>query len=101
MSEAILILNFIAFSNCKEFSFDEIIINDEHVSTKEGNKELKIPFNKYELDLGRKVCRYMLVRKECENKENEIYEENKGNERNEKNEEKEKKDNNKENKESE
>ena len=83
MAEALLTINFCSFSECRDFSFDEIIINNVHFSTKKGKIEIKIPFNKYEQYLGRKVCHYKLVRKEYENEENEESEDNEESEENE------------------
>ena len=47
MSKATLTLYFCAFIKYEDLTFNEIIINDEHFSTKNKKIKMEISFNKY------------------------------------------------------
>ena len=67
MKDSTLTLHFLKFSQNSDFNLDEIEINGINYSTKKDIIEIVIPFNKYEKEIGRKVCNYILLRKEYSN----------------------------------
>ena len=80
MEDSTLTLHFLKFSKNSDFIYDEIEINGVNYSTKNDLTKIVIPFNQYEKELGRKVCDYILLRKECDNQENKVKEEDNNNE---------------------
>ena len=74
MSKATLIIYFVEINDNNFPSFDEIIIDNEHYSTSKGKIEIEMHFNKYEQDLGRKICNYKLLRKKGKNENEDDYE---------------------------
>ena len=71
MSEALLSIYFLMFGDRSDCLFDEIIIdNTIRIKTGKDIIDIKIEFNKYEKDLGRKVCFYTLKREIDENEKN-------------------------------
>ena len=77
MVEASLTLHFLTFKEHLGDYLNEIIINDitYQIKPELGSLEIKIPFNKYEEDLGKKVCRYILLRN-TNNKNDDIEQKN-------------------------
>ena len=59
MNSALLKIIFCTYS--KNPYFSEFIIDGQKISTLKGEIELKIPFDIYEQDLGKKVCEYTLI----------------------------------------